>query len=217
MDSQKIKSHSSLRNAVIASLCCHGFVFAALNLYKVAFKKEAPVEVEYISLSPKVSNSIQFAKATADRKIIKSKRSIKVKKNQGLSRPKQQPQETSVVASKAVNVGRSDIESDLKGRAPKTPKEKYLAELRALVATQQSYPRVSRKFREQGTVKLLLTLEKNGSLKKIEIINKAPFERLNQAAMTAVTKAAPFASFPDSVTFTTWKVALPVNFKFSRN
>ncbi|NJM10090.1 MAG: energy transducer TonB [Bdellovibrionaceae bacterium] len=72
-------------------------------------------------------------------------------------------------------------------------------------------------FGEQGKVKLLLTIRRNGALTKVEIIERTAFERLNTAAMTAATSAAPFRAFPSEVPFGLWKITLPVHFQLSQN
>ncbi|MBK7844161.1 MAG: energy transducer TonB [Bdellovibrionales bacterium] len=116
-----------------------------------------------------------------------------------------------------VAIGESDIESSLRGRAPVNETERYLAEIRDQIARQQTYPASSRAFREEGTVKVRLTLNRSGSVVKIELIESSPYKRLNDAAMRAATKASPFKPFPDETKFETWKITLPVRFILAQN
>jgi protein TonB len=116
-----------------------------------------------------------------------------------------------------VAIGESDIESSLRGRAPVNETERYLAEIRDQIARQQTYPAPSRSFREEGTVRIRLTLNRSGSVVKIELMEASPYKRLNDAAMRAATKASPFRPFPDEVKFETWKVTLPVRFTLAQN
>lgn len=116
-----------------------------------------------------------------------------------------------------VAIGESDIESSLRGRAPVNETERYLAEIRDQIARQQTYPASSRAFREEGTVKVRLTLNRSGSVVKIELIESSPYKRLNDAAMRAATKASPFKPFPDEAKFETWKITLPVRFILAQN
>lgn len=112
-------------------------------------------------------------------------------------------------------VGESDIESELKGRVPANDKERYLAEIRQKIARFQNYPRSSRVLNEQGSVKLLLTIQRNGSLTKVELVRGTPFERLNTAAMTAATEAGPFKEFPAEVKYASWRITLPIHFSLN--
>jgi TonB family protein len=117
----------------------------------------------------------------------------------------------------ADRTGDSDIESDLGAGAPKNEEERYLAEIRHKIAGQQSYPRSSRALGEQGTVRLRLTIQRNGSLTKVELVRGTAYERLNTAAMAAVTAAGPFKPFPVDVQYASWRIALPVHFSLQVN
>lgn len=114
-------------------------------------------------------------------------------------------------------MGESDVEASPQGRAPDTVAERYLAEIRDQISQQQTYPAVSRSFREEGTVRIRLTLNRSGSIVKIELIEGSPFKRLNDAAMRAAARAAPFKPFPTEIGFETWQVSLPVRFTLARN
>lgn len=116
-----------------------------------------------------------------------------------------------------VAIGESDVESSLPGRAPKDEAERYLAEIRDRIASQQTYPISSKSFREEGIVRIRLTLSRSGSLVKIELIDESPYKRLNDAAMRAATRASPFRSFPQEVKFETWRITLPVRFTLAQN
>lgn len=122
------------------------------------------------------------------------------------------PQHTSEVNP---SIGESDLELSLQGNAPTTKEAQYLAEVRTKIASHQKYPAPSRAFREEGVVKIRLTINRSGSVLKIELIEECPHKRLNDAAMTAVTRAAPFQSFPEGIDFEIWKITLPVRFVLS--
>lgn len=109
----------------------------------------------------------------------------------------------------------TDIEAVLRGRAPKNETEKYLAELRDQIARQQVYPVASRSFREEGVVQLRLLVLKDGRLQKIEILEASQYPRLDKAALTAVSRAAPFKEFPAEVNQDLWRITLPVRFSLS--
>lgn len=91
-------------------------------------------------------------------------------------------------------------------------KAHYLSQIFELVKNQQTYPTLSKKLKEQGLVKVLLTIDSSGTLKKVELIEGTPFKRLNDAAMQAAVRAAPFQPFPSEVQSDSWKIAIPVQF-----
>lgn len=138
------------------------------------------------------------------------------------------PNETSAIADSRkdntdkdlkaeVAVGESNIESSFRGRPPNNETERYLSEIRDQIARQQIYPTPSRSFREEGTVRIRLTLNRSGSVVKIELMEASLYKRLNDAAMRAATKAAPFKPFPTEVRFETWKITLPIRFTLAKN
>lgn len=105
----------------------------------------------------------------------------------------------------------SDLGS-LTGQIPKNSAESYLFTLREQISRHKSYPQAARAFGEQGLVRLRLTLNRNGSVVKIEILEPSPYRRLNDAAMKSVTKAAPFAAFPQNLDIETWRIQIPIRF-----
>jgi len=112
----------------------------------------------------------------------------------------------------------SEVSDDNQDKTPESlfqqaqSKERYLSQIYQLVKRQQTYPIQSKKLKEQGLVKVLLTIDPSGSLKKVELIEKTPFKRLNDAAMQAAVRAAPFEPFPSEVSSESWKIAIPIQF-----
>ncbi|NJM10299.1 MAG: TonB family protein [Bdellovibrionaceae bacterium] len=202
--------------AFLGSLCLHIGIFA-IFIFPVAHEeKTVPVEVELITLSPGAPGESPLG-LPAIRQPLAPKKTRISPTTTGPKAAGAPAAEEAPSATQGDLVGESDVESELQGRAPLNEKERYLAEIREQIAKRQSYPRSSRVFGEQGTVKLLLTIQRNGSLTKVEIIERSAFERLNTAAMTAATKAAPFRAFPNEVPFDLWRIALPVQFVLSQN
>lgn len=124
---------------------------------------------------------------------------------------------TSVLApdSQALE-GDSDLSSTVAGQAPRNSKERYLAGLRDQIARHQIYPQASRSFQEEGMVKIRLTLDRSGSLLKVELVESSGHKRLNDAAIRAAAKAAPYSTFPEDISFQTWKILVPVRFTLAQ-
>jgi TonB family protein len=116
------------------------------------------------------------------------------------------------VPSTESNVGESDLESISSGSVQGTEAEMYLEELRVQVSRNQVYPALSVTFKEEGLVKLLLTVKNDGTVQKIEIVQYSDHKRLNEAALRTVTKAFPFKPFPSSLKIKIWKIKLPLRF-----
>jgi TonB family protein len=109
--------------------------------------------------------------------------------------------------------GETNLEEADLGRAPTSPAEQYLAAIRKQVLTAQAYPKASRIMREEGVVKIRLTLLRDGSLQMIELVAPSAFKRLNDAAVHAASHSTPFPAFPAQVPYQVWKIVLPIRFK----
>ena len=203
VDRRSVLFRSAESKAGLFSLVIHAIVFIALFLPLTPEEKTEETQIELISLVKEnqgakvVSPSLkpEAHRAPVDHNVIKT------------------PGTTKLAAPTNPGVtGESDIDSELEGRAPRNSKERYLAEVRQKIASRQSYPRPSRAFGEQGTVKLLLTIQRDGMLTKVELVQGTAFQRLNTAAMTAATEAGPFKEFPEEVQYASWRITLPVHF-----
>lgn len=110
-------------------------------------------------------------------------------------------------------LGESEIGSDLDhGQTPRNEKEKYLVLLRDKINKHQAYPRQSKVFKEEGLVKIRMTLDREGQLTKLELIQATKYSRLNDAAMKAASDAVPFSKFPNEVEYQSWKIIVPIRF-----
>lgn len=212
----------SLRNALSLSLSLHALVFLSFFSFN-SLKKEKHLPVAIDLISKKSKNLGKLNQARSKSKSLNTREKVKKTKDSNtdekISKLKQKKLETlnekrkeQVAKNQTSLIGESDIELELKGVSPKNERQKYLAYVRGKVALGQFYPRSSRRFKEEGTVKLLLTLEKNGSLFQVKIIKKSQYERLNKAALEAVKKVAPFKEFPESIAFSQWRIKLPIKF-----
>ncbi len=203
-------------NAILLSLALHMLAFVFLFDFNKAPEQVRPVEIELISsgdiTKPVAKKSEYKIKDSVVKKLKKEKSALVNEKFEDRLKAQEE-----TAALKKPLVGESNVELELEGVAPKNERQKYLAQVRGKIAMGQVYPKASRRFREEGTVRLLLTVERNGSLSKIEVVGKSKFKRLDDAALKAVTKVAPFNSFPKTVAFHKWKIKLPIKFSLSHN
>jgi TonB family protein len=193
-------------SALIGSLTIHAIIGIPL-LFPFALRQQAaPMVIEFVS-APDENDG---ARRNSHLKKLKASPPPKESRIQAAPSADTIPQPAMTDLT-----GESDIESELQDRAPTTDKERYLAEIRRKIAIRQNYPRLSRVLNEQGSVKLLLTIQRNGSLTKVELVRGTPFERLNTAAMTAATEAGPFKEFPAEVKYASWRITLPIHFSLN--
>jgi protein TonB len=209
---RKARESQKELTAFFISFSLHALLAVALLFSDTMTKKKTEeISVDVVTLHDFNPNSQNIALVPQQKRRKKSaKKVLSNEKSAVAEAQKNEPTEESLKSD--VAIGESDIESSLRGRAPVNETERYLAEIRDQIARQQTYPAPSRSFREEGTVRIRLTLNRSGSVVKIELMEASPYKRLNDAAMRAATKASPFRPFPDEVKFETWKITLPVRF-----
>ncbi len=91
----------------------------------------------------------------------------------------------------------------------------YIGRVKRSIEGAKRYPEVSRKAGREGKLKIQFTILKNGEVTDIKLLTKSPYENLNQEAMAAVNRAAPFSGFPETMLEKSLQVILP--FKFELN
>ncbi|MFC1491249.1 energy transducer TonB [Nitrospinota bacterium] len=70
----------------------------------------------------------------------------------------------------------------------------YFAHIKRKIQKAWHWPREARRF--EGKLKLRMVLREDGTLSRLELLNTSGYRILDDEAMTAVTKAAPFHPFP---------------------
>lgn len=91
-------------------------------------------------------------------------------------------------------------------------KTAYLALLASAIQQQQRYPKKSRQRAEEGSVMLNLSINQQGELLAIEIIESSRFSRLDREATRMVRGASPFPPVPPELGTTMLELHLPIRF-----
>jgi TonB family protein len=89
----------------------------------------------------------------------------------------------------------------------------YLGQIQRIIEGAKEYPEASRRAGRQGKVKVQFTIFRNGDVRNIKLLTRTPYPNLNQEAIDAVERSAPFSGFPDSLTQKSVKVILPFRFE----
>ena len=89
----------------------------------------------------------------------------------------------------------------------------YAAIIQRRIEDVKEYPKGSEKSGRQGVLKVQFTILKDGQLGNVSLLTKTEYPELNQAAMAAVKKAAPFAGIPDSIMGQSLRFIVPIKFK----
>ncbi|MGK0674668.1 MAG: TonB family protein [Halothiobacillaceae bacterium] len=88
----------------------------------------------------------------------------------------------------------------------------YRTRVRQAIDKHKHYPRVARRLELEGRVVVAFTVEADGRLAGVRVVESSGSELLDEAALEAVRKAAPFPPFPDGVERRQWGFTLPLLF-----
>jgi TonB family protein len=91
----------------------------------------------------------------------------------------------------------------------------YLGTLQKLIASAKQYPESARKSGREGRVTVQFTVLKNGAVKNIQLVSKTNYSDLDEEAIEAVKRAAPFSGFPEEIGKPFLDIILPFRFKIN--
>lgn len=108
----------------------------------------------------------------------------------------------------------SDEEEDITVTAEGLLAEQlYISKLTKWTGGFVSYPRTALRNNLQGTVRIMVSLKRNGKLHDVRLLEKSEHDALNRAAVSAVKAANPFPAVPDNIDGETFVFTVPVVFR----
>ncbi|MEH6559083.1 MAG: TonB family protein [Oceanicoccus sp.] len=93
------------------------------------------------------------------------------------------------------------------------PMAKYRSQMLNLTYKNTKYPKRAINFKQEGTVVVLVKVDRSGELLEMSQATSTEYKLLNNAALKAVRKTAPYPKVPDDLTGDVIEVSLPFSFK----
>lgn len=79
------------------------------------------------------------------------------------------------------------------------------------------YPKKALERGQTGSVRVAVTINRQGNIVSASVVQASEFETLNEAALEAVNKVAPFPAMPDAITGSTFEFTAPIKFVLQNN
>ncbi len=143
-------------------------------------------------------------------------------KSQARFQPKSQPKH-SVTTNRPVGVTNPVAHSKTQQRpAPKpTPpvtnnpqlEKQYGRSVQQKIEQKKNYPRRAKRRQQQGVTKVGFTLNKNGVIANLRIVQSSGFSRLDNATLQAVKQVGRFPAFPAGITKQSIRYIIPVSYR----
>ena len=91
----------------------------------------------------------------------------------------------------------------------------YIGQIQRIIEGAKQYPESSRKAGRQGKLKVQFTILKNGEVDNVRLLTETLHPKLNQEAIAAIKRVAPFPKFPERVYKEKMTITVPFNFRLN--
>ena len=93
----------------------------------------------------------------------------------------------------------------------------YIAELKRWSNKFTEYPRRALDRNQQGTVRVSVTIDRQGNVKSAEVIEETKYSMLNRGAVDIVENASPYPAIPEEITGENFTFSFPIIFQIKSN
>lgn len=93
----------------------------------------------------------------------------------------------------------------------------YFSSLMAWLNTHKNYPKLAKKNKEQGIVKLKFTITREGDISNASIHTSSGYQRLDQAAIQMLRAASPVPPIPNDLGRSTLTLVIPIEYSLITN
>ncbi|GEM_PF-570488 len=135
--------------------------------------------------------------------------------DRSLKTPELTPVKTAVTESIAIQIPADNTPESSSPRKPEqaSPLAQYRSEILNLTYKNAQYPKRAMSFKQEGIVIVRVRLDRTGDVLDMLETTSSDYKLLNNAALKAVRKTAPFPAVPDDVLGDIVEISLPFSFK----
>ena len=199
--------------ALLISFCLHALLGTALfaattNLSATPFgvkKRGSPTYIEFAPLTP--------APAVRAPSVPRSNGEIPTKKTSPVSPSTKVQTDLPNATQFGVEEGTTEV-GDL-GEATgfkANDLERYLFELRVILANRKIYPATSKRLGETGRVVVKFNIHRSGKIENLAVQKPSDYSRLNEAALKLVSTVDNYKPFPEGEKVETLAVEVPIDY-----
>ena len=187
---------------------------------KIVEQKEPPKK----KITPKVAKPKPKPKKIIKKKVIKKKvvkkkvipKPIKKIVPIPLPEPKIEPVEVEKEILKEEPVVEEEIVQTQMSKAVSTSKvNEYYALIYEEISKNKYYPKKSRRFKQEDTIPVSFTIDKDGNVSAFKILKESKYRELNKAVKKMFKKMRKFKKPPSGVQ-TPLEMSIEINFKLQR-
>lgn len=91
-------------------------------------------------------------------------------------------------------------------------RQRYISDVLRHTMRNMRYPRRAQERGQEGSIRLAVTVGRNGDLQGVQVLEESRHSLLNKEAVASVERASPFPKVPDGITGETFAFGIPVTF-----
>lgn len=92
-------------------------------------------------------------------------------------------------------------------------RQRYVSDVMRQTLQNMRYPRRALERTQQGSIRLAVTVARNGELRDVQIVEESRYSLLNREALASVERASPFSEVPAGVGDEDFSFGIPVTFR----
>ena len=91
--------------------------------------------------------------------------------------------------------------------------QNYQRQMLLKIYQNMEYPRAAQRRNREGSLRVAVSLKKDGSLDNVALLQQADYDGFNEAALAAIDSALPFNDLPESILDLPMTVEIPIQFR----
>ncbi|MGQ9425459.1 TonB family protein [Gilvimarinus sp. F26214L] len=92
-------------------------------------------------------------------------------------------------------------------------RQRYISDVMRATLQSMRYPRRALERAQEGSIRLAVTVSRDGKVLNVQIVDESRHSLLNKEAVASVERAAPFSALPDGIAGDTLAFGIPVTFR----
>src|SRR5690606_27993785 len=92
----------------------------------------------------------------------------------------------------------------------------YVSDILRKIRSNVRYPRISQDRGQEGSMRIAITVDRNGNVLEMAWLEESRFDRLNKEAWEAVRRASPFPPMPETLPGQSFELTAPISFEMQR-
>lgn len=191
----KVMNLNRVPNYIIISVLLHG-----LMLFGYVQLKHNPIDVFLAGVEPhKQIMNFKLLQEVVEPELTLPKKKVRVFKQDKII-PKPKISSAKPIGSKSLN---------------KQKLNAYTMALKSFVEKNKVYPRMARRLRHSGLVKVKLNINPDGKFDQIEIISPSAFNTINKGTVKFLKKLGQFKPLPEELVESK-EFIIPIDYKLAR-